>query len=473
MTGTEKTIAIVGGGITGLSAAYFIQQYIKQENKPIKLILIEKENRLGGSILTVEKNGFIIEGGPDCFLSEKPEAVQLCHHLGIQDQLIGTNKGVKGIFILSNGKLRELPDGFMLVAPTSFSSFIKNPLITPRGKLRMAMDLILPAKKSEEDESLAQFVTRRLGKEVLEKIAEPLVAGIHAADPKTMSVKSTFPRLLDLEKNHRSLILGLIKRKKIFASQEPSSSSTMFMTLRKGLVTLINALANSLPSEIIIVGDRVVEVKKKSDLSHYILRLEGGRTLAANSVLFATPAFVSAWLIKPIDHRLAQELSSINYISTATISLAYSKKSIPFSLNGFGFVVPQIEKRKIMACTWSSVKFAHRAPEDSILIRCFVGGVKNEDLIYLGENDLISIVCQELREIMKITAEPLLVEVFRWPKAMPQYNVGHEEKIKKIENQLHHNPGIVLAGSAYHGIGISDCIKSGKRAALATIKFLS
>ncbi|MCX8012070.1 MAG: protoporphyrinogen oxidase [Desulfobacterota bacterium] len=473
MTATRKTVAIIGGGITGLSAAYFLQKQITKGNKPIDLILIEKENRLGGSIITLEKNGYIIEGGPDCFLAEKPETIRLCQQLGIEDQLMATNKEVKKIFILLNGKLRELPDGFMLLAPTSFSSFIKNPLITPLGKLRMAMDLILPAKKSAEEESLAQFVTRRLGKEVLEKIVEPLVAGIHAAEPEMMSAKSTFPRLLDIEKNYRSLIIGLSKRKKFFAPQEPTSFATMFMTLRKGLSTLINTLASSLPSEIIRTGNQVIEVKKNSCSYHINLLLEKGESLTTDAVLLATPAFVSAKLIKPIAPQLASELSSINYTSTATISVGYPKKDFPYSLNGFGFVVPQVENRKIMACTWSSVKFAHRAPKDSVLIRCFVGGVKNEELVYLKENDLIAIASQELRELMKITAEPLLTEVFRWPKAMPQYNVGHEEKIKRIENLLLSYPGIFLAGSAYQGIGISDCIRSGEKAAQAVLKFLS
>jgi Protoporphyrinogen oxidase len=214
MTRTEKTIAIIGGGIAGLSAAQVLQKEIQERKEAITLLLVEKENRLGGSILTERHDDFIIEGGPDCFLSEKPEAIALCRKLGIQDHLIKTNEHVRRIFILSKGTLRELPEGFMLLAPTNFSSFIKNPLISLLGKLRMAMDFIIPAKKSAEEESLAQFVTRRLGKEVLDKIAEPLVAGIHASDPETMSLKSTFPRLIELEKNYRSLIIGMIKRKK-------------------------------------------------------------------------------------------------------------------------------------------------------------------------------------------------------------------------------------------------------------------
>lgn len=471
MTRTEKTIAIIGGGIAGLSAAHMLQKEIEERKEAITFLLVEKENRLGGSILTERHDDFIIEGGPDCFLSEKPEAIALCHKLGIQDQLMKTNEHVRRIFILSKGTLRELPEGFMLLAPTNFSSFIKNPLISPLGKLRMAMDLIIPAKKTAEEESLAQFVTRRLGKEVLEKIAEPLVAGIHASDPETMSLKSTFPRLIELEKSHRSLIIGMIKRKKMFKGKNGTNDHTMFMSLREGLATLPNTVAASLNPKGLLTGNPVMGIEKVSDASGYLLTLAKGDLLKVMSVVFATPAFVTADLFKEVDPVLSSELFSLPYVSTATISLAYERKEISYPMNGFGFVIPRIENRKIMACTWTSIKFARRAPHDKLLIRCFVGGINNEHLTCLNESALIAIAREELRNIMGINAEPLFTRVFRWEKSMPQYMVGHETKIKRIEGRLSLNPGLFLAGSAYHGIGISDCIKSGENAALAALKF--
>jgi len=472
MTRTEKTIAIIGGGIAGLSAVHVLQKEIEKRKEAITFLLVEKENRLGGSILTERHDDFIIEGGPDCFLSEKPEAIGLCHKLGIQDHLIKTNEHVRRIFILSKGTLRELPEGFMLLAPTNFSSFIKNPLISPLGKFRMAMDLIMPAKKSVEEESLAQFVTRRLGKEVLEKIAEPLVAGIHASDPETMSLKSTFPRLIELENQYRSLIIGMIKRKKMFKGKKCTNNYTMFMSLKEGLATLPKTLAASLKPKTLLTGNQIISIEKVSDASGYLLRLAKGDLLKVMSVVFATPAFVTANLFKEIDPVLSSELFSLPYVSTATVSLAYERKEISYPMNGFGFVIPRIENRKIMASTWTSIKFAQRAPKDKLLIRCFVGGIKNEHLTRLSETELIMIVREELRDIMGIHAEPLFTRVFRWEKSMPQYMVGHEAKMKRIEERLSLNPGLFLAGSAYYGIGISDCIKSGEKAALAALKFL-
>jgi len=477
----KKTVAIIGGGISGLSAAYHLHSMARKSGEAINYFLIEKEDRLGGNILTEVEDGFIIEGGPDCFISEKLAAIQLCHQLGLQDRLMKTNEEYQRTFILWEGKLHELPQGFMLIAPTNFSSVIKNSLITPLGKFRMAMDLLIPAKRSDEDESLAQFVRRRLGKEVLERIAQPLVAGIHAGDPETMSLKSTFPRFKEMENNYRSLILGMIKKKKLFlkekSGKESKSKYTTFMSLKSGLSELTGALKATLKPEAIITRNGVVTLEKligKTDdfISDYSLKLTDGRSLKAQAVIFATPAFITAEILKGIDKELAEELLSIPYVSTATVSLAYRKKDILHPLNGFGFVVPEIEKRKIMASTWSSIKFPNRAPEDKLLIRCFVGGSKDEHLVNLNKPEIIAMVQEELRDIMGIRAEPLFIKVYKWEKSMPQYIVGHEEKLKRIEFHLSSHPGLFLAGSAYQGIGISDCIKSGEKAAKAAFEFL-
>lgn len=474
------TVAIVGGGIAGLSAAYHLQMKINGGSNPFSYVLVEKEERLGGTIITETVNDFIIEGGPDCFFSEKPAAIALCQKLGLHDHFLKTNEQHHHTFILWKGKLHELPKGFMLLSPTSLSWFVKDSLISPWGKLRMAMDLVIPAKTSDKEESLAQFVERRLGKEVLEKIAEPLVAGIHACNPETMSLKSTFPRFIELEHQYGSVIRGIMKRRKQLLRNKKGvnshSSYTMFMTLKEGLAELINALAATLNQAAIIAGNGVVSIEKTAKSDHsppgFLIKLANGKSIEARAVVLATPSYITAEIVRDMDRSLAADLASIPYVSTATVSLAYHRKDVLHPLDGFGFVIPRMERRKIMASTWSSMKFSHRAPEDKLLIRCFVGGAQNEHLAVLNETEIVSLVQEELRDIMGIEAKPLFTKVYRWEKSMPQYTIGHGAKLKRIEAQLDTHPGLFLAGSAYQGIGISDCIKSGEEAATRLLHYL-
>lgn len=479
MIKSGNTIAIIGGGIAGLSAAYNLQARVEERGEVINYFLVEKENRLGGNILTETVDGFIIEGGPDCFISEKPAAIELCLRLGLQDGLMKTNEKHRRTFILWKGRLHELPEGFMLLAPASFSSFIKDSLISPLGKLRMAMDFIIPAKTSDEEESLAQFVRRRLGNEVLEKIAEPLVAGIHAGNPETMSLKSTFPRFIELENQYRSLIRGMMKRRKQFLRESKGGNSkyTLFMTLKGGLAELTNGLAVTLKPGAILTGYKVVAIEKINENittspSGYSIKLTNGKSLKARAVILATPSFITADLLKNMDRLLAQNLASIPCVSTATVSLAYRRKDVLHPLDGFGFVIPRLERRKIMASTWSSIKFANRAPENNLLVRCFLGGARNEHLSRLDEPEIVSIVRDELRDIMGISAEPLFTRVYQWEKSMPQYTIGHGEKLQRIEERLSAHPGLFIAGSSYQGIGISDCIKGGEQAAMGALEFI-
>ena len=481
MKESKQTVAVIGGGIAGLSAAYHLQVNREGQGKDVSYLLVEGRKRLGGNILTEKVDECIIEGGPDCFISEKPAAIELCHKLGIQDDLMKTNERCHGTFILWKDRLHKLPDGFMLLAPTNIPSFLKDSLISPLGKLRMALDLIIPAKKSNEEESLAQFVRRRLGKEVLDKIAEPLVAGVHASDPAKMSLKSTFPRFIDLENHYRSVIRGMMKRRKKYLKYKETAGYTprytIFMTLKQGMSELTNCLASTLDPESIFTGNKVVSIKKigtdtDATSSGYAIRLSNGETLQAQAVILATPSFVAAELLKGQDQSLSRNLASIPYVSTATVSLAYRSEDIVMPRNGFGFVIPRLEQRKIMASTWSSNKFHNRAPNNKFLVRCFVGGAGNEHLSRFDEADIIAIVRNELRDIMGIKAEPIFTRVYKWEKCMPQYTIGHSERLKRINARLVSYPGLFLAGSAYRGIGISDCIKGGARAAMKAREFL-
>ncbi|MCJ7664882.1 MAG: protoporphyrinogen oxidase [Desulfobacterales bacterium] len=470
-----KRIAIIGAGIAGLSTAYYLSKSSQQGGQQLEIALLEKEGRLGGSLLTEQADGFLMEGGPDCFISEKPWALQLCRELGLEQEVIGTNQQARRTFILLKGSLHEIPEGFMLLAPTSLWPFIKSSLFSLPGKARMGLDLILPRKKSAEEESLATFVRRRLGREALERIAEPLVAGIHAGDPETMSLQSTFPRFIDLEQGHRSLIWGMYQRKKQFAHLRPRY--TMFITLRHGMAGLITALGKTLSPGIISLGQEVLRVEKiigkSSQRPRYRLQLRGKeKAMEADAVVLATPAFATADLLQGIADDIAHQLTAIPYCSTATVNLAYERPQIGHPLDGYGFVVPRLEKKSIMAATFSSVKFAGRAPEGKVLLRCFVGGAKNEELVSWGDDELLAAIKKDIAGILSIEGEPRHVRIFRWKKAMPQYILGHDARLSRIKQGLAKHPGLFLTGSAYRGIGISDCIHEAELTAERVLQFI-
>ncbi len=476
-----KRAVIIGGGISGLSTAYYLRGEALRAGVDIEVMLIEKERTFGGCIVTEKADGFVIEGGPDCFLSEKPWAIRLCEELGLAHRLLCTNEENRRVFILSRGKLHELPEGFMLMIPTNFTPFLKSSLISLPGKLRMAVDLFLPRKRSAEEESLAQFVRRRLGNEALEKIAEPLVAGIHAGTPETMSLMSTFPRFIQLEEEHRSLILGMMARKRKareLTQRRSGPKRTMFMSLTEGMMEMTDALKTKLDERSLLSQRKVVWIKRlrDSDFPHhstYEVHVEGGETLRAHCVILATPVYVTAGLLKEMDETLSGMLLSIPCVSTATISLAYRGNEIHHPLDGFGFVVPRTEKRKVMASTWTSTKFSHRSPPGFVLLRGFVGGAQNEDLLSVDDERMIDMVRGELRDIMGITADPILTRIYRWEKSMPQYRLGHAQRLTQLEERLFRHPGLYITGCAYRGIGISDCINDGEITAEKALNYLA
>jgi len=460
-----KRLVIIGGGIAGLSLAYGIREHQKP-GQECEVILLERKGRIGGNIKTEKTGGFLIEGGPDCFISEKPWAMELCKRMGLEDELLMTNDARRKTFVLSRGRLHELPEGVILMVPTKLLPLATSSLISIPGKLRMALEFIIPRRKDTGDESLGSFVRRRLGAEALEKIAEPLVAGVHAGDPETMSVKASFPKFVQMEQEHGSLIRGMLKRMALGRkTHKPEADGgrkrvTMFVTLRSGLSTMIDALSERLvksPNTQIRTNAAVATVAPGD--GGYEVRFEDGSTLAADAVAIAAPAYAAGALLDEMDLQLSARLLNIPYVSTATVSIAFKKKDINHPLNGFGFVVPKVEGRRIMAATWTSVKFDYRAPDDSVLMRCFVGGSKNAELVLLNDADMIAMVRQELKDIMGIDAEPVLARVFRWMNSMPQYTIGHEERIEAIEEAVASHSGLFLTGSAYHGIGISDSVR--------------
>ncbi len=454
-----KKIVIIGGGIAGLSAAYYLQE---QKINDLSITLIEAEDKLGGKLQTADEDGFAIEGGPDCFLSQKPAVARLGKQIGISEDLIGTSEENKGTYILSGGRLHELPEGLMLMVPTKILPFATSSLISWPGKFRMGLDMVLPKKNSSGDESLASFVTRRLGKEALDKIAEPLIGGIHAGDPDNMSLKASFPRFLDMESKHRSLIKAMLVGKRE-AARSKGKKTSHFMSFVGGMGELAQSVAGKLDSVEIKTSCPVQSVNY-SDKFHITLKNE--EQLEADYVIFAVPAYAAADIIEQQDKQIAQTLRSINFVNSATVSVAYHKNDLGKPLKGYGFVIPSQEKRNIMAVTYSSQKWHHRIPNDNYqLLRCFVGGPKNQDMVLLDDEEMLTKVKAELKDILGITAKPLLTKICRWVNGMPQYSMGHLERVESIEQRLERFPGLALAGNSYRGIGVPDCIESGERAA--------
>ena len=459
---------ILGGGISGLATAFALQQCGSTD-----WTMIESTPRWGGKITSARERGFTIEGGPDSFITQKPAAVELCKRLGLEDQLTGSNTGKSATtYIWSGGRLHPMPEGMMLMAPSMVLPFLCSRLISWPGKLRMGMEIFVPRARGDEDESLAGFVRRRLGNELLNKIAGPLMGGIHAADPERLSLKSTFPIFLEMEKKHGSLVLGMMKRAKRPVKPEARPHAAhgakrppMFMSLRDGLQQLSDTLVAHLPQNALRVGSRALAVSRYAD--RYRIDLSDGSSLLADDVVFATPSFVTADLLQGLDPALAVRLHAIRYVSTATVSLGFRRSEIAYPLRGAGFIVPQSEGRRITACSWSSVKFEHRAPEDCVLLRVFIGGALAEDLAEQDEDALVKLAREELQVILGISATPVLAKAYRWHKANPQYDIGHDERVTEIEQSISRHPGLHLAGAAYHGPGIPDCIQSGTKAAQA------
>lgn len=438
-----KHTIIVGGGITGLAAAYSLQ---RAASGKIAVTLIEGSNRIGGKITTAHERGFLVEGGPDSFLARKPVVQELCRELGLADELQSTRPGKYPTFVWSAGQLHPVPMG---VRP-----MVKSRLLSLRGKLRMAAEVLVPPRIGNGDESVGSFMRRRFGSEMLEKMAGPLMGGIYSADPETLSLGSTFPFLPMMERKYGSVLRGWRKSR----SGSGKGERSMFLTLRGGLARLTEALETAIGPGVILNGVKVAAVLPQE--GRYEVVLENGASYTVDDVVFATPAHVTAGLVEFIDPILTERLRDIQYVSTATVSLGYRKRDVSQRLNGFGFVVPRKERRRINACTWSSVKFEGRAPEGFALLRVFVGGAGAEELAEQSDEALIALARQEVEAAMGIEAEPMLARVYRWPKGNPQYGVGHRGRVAEIESLAATHRGLYLAGAAYRGAGVPDCIEN-------------
>ena len=480
-------VVIVGGGIAGLSAAFYLERAARAAGAPVGYTLVERDDRFGGKIRTDTiahgAGAFVVEGGPDSFVAQKPWGIQLARDLGLEAQLMGTRPARHSTYVLRQGRPRPMPEGMLLVVPTRALPFALSPLISLGGKLRMALDLLIPPRRDGADETLANFIRRRLGAEALEALAEPLLAGIHSADPERQSILATFPRFRALEAQHGGLIRGMLAARPPTTDHRPPTTdhrppttdssrnaqfaSSPFVTLRGGVGELVRALLEQLSGRL-IAGRGVAALGYDPAATRpYTVRLDDGETLDADAVIMTAPAFAAAGLVAPFQPELAEALRAIRYVTTGTVTLAYRSADLGRPLDGYGLVIPRGEGRRINALTMTSAKFAGRAPDGYTLVRAFVGGSRTPEVAELDDAALLALVRAELRDILGVDTAPQWSRIYRWPLANPQYDVGHLERVAALEAML--PPGLHLAGSAYRGVGIPDCIYGGRAAAEAAL----
>jgi protoporphyrinogen/coproporphyrinogen III oxidase len=464
-----KRIAIVGGGISGISAAFALEQQ-KGRGTPLEYVLFESSARFGGVIHTERVDGCVIEAGPDSFLTEKPWAAELCRELGLGDQLIGSNDSERKTYILVKGRLVPLPDGLQFMVPTRLASAFFSPLFSWGTKARIIREWFYPPGGGGSESTVAEFVERHYGREMVERVADPLLAGVYGGSADELSVKSVLPRFLEMEAMHGSLGRAMVaSRQKLAELRSAGQPGTavptpppLFTSLRGGMETMIDALLRRIPEEARRLN---VSVEAMRAESAKWLVVSGGRTEEFDAVIVATPAYAAAELLASTSAELAGELHAIRYSSSVTVILSYDKRGRGSLPVGFGFLVPQAEKRRVLAATFVHNKFPGRSPDDRALIRCFLGGTRDEEILQRSQDEILTLVRQELQQILGITAEPLLVRVFRWKQAMAQYGIGHGGRVERIKELLAGMPGLALAGNAYGGIGVPDCVRSGSETA--------
>ncbi len=474
--GACDRVVIVGGGLAGLAAAHRIATRPTSGRRPVELVALEGKDRVGGAIWTDRERGFVLEGGADSFITNKPWGLDLCHQLGLKDQLIGPDTSSRRSFVVRDGRLAPVPEGFVLMAPRRIGPILTSPVLSLRGKIRMLMDLVRPRRVDESDESLAAFVKRRLGREALERLVQPLVGGIYTADPNELSLRATLPQFHAMERDHGGLIRGGLAEAKLARGGDRRDAGArygLFASLIDGMDTLPRAIAASLPEGSLRTGTAVRRITRPEPGGPWVVETLDGPPIEADGVILATEAHASARLLDGHDPELALHLRSIPYASSAIVTVAYARDDVAHPLDGFGVVVPAIEGRKILAASFTSKKFPGRAPSGTVLMRVFVGGAMQPELYDLDDDAIEAIVLDELSSLLGARGTPLLLRVARHPRAMPQYTLGHLERVASIRSRLARHHRLTLAGNAFEGVGIPDVIRSGQDAADALLRALA
>ena len=450
-----KRIAIIGGGIAGLSAAFYLEK-ARRAGANLQWVLFEKSDRLGGVIETERRDGFVIEAGPDSFLSIKPDATRLCQELALGDQLIPSNDATRKTYILVKGKLVPIPHGLEFMVPTRVWPMITTPLFSFKTKLRMATEMFSAARKDASDESVGDFVRRHFGQEMVDRVAEPLLAGVYGGNAERLSIRAVLPRFAEMERQHGSLVRATLRAKAL--ARPGAKPQPLFTSLKNGMQQMVEALAAALPQASIRLRQQSLSLRPAND----DWQIESaGLSERFQEVLLAIPAPAAAGLLRQFHPALIEGLARIEYTSSAAVALAYDQAELP---PGHGFLVPRSENRKIMACTFVHKKFAHRAPDDKKLLRCFFSSSRMPDLLAHSDEQLQHIAQQELREILGLKTEPRFARTFRWDRAMAQYETGHLDRVAEMEKIIVEMPGFHIIGNSFHGIGVPDCIKSARLA---------
>jgi oxygen-dependent protoporphyrinogen oxidase len=477
-------IAIIGGGISGLAAAYCLSEGLPEA----AIELFEASGGLGGILNTVQRGGFLIEQSADNFLIKPPSALELCREVGLKDDLLTTDESRRRAFVVRSGRLMPIPEGFYLMSPRKLWPFLMSPALSIRGKLRLLMEPFIPRRKQfsgegDQDESVAAFARRRLGREVFEQLVQPLVAGIYTADPEQLSMAATMPQFLEYERTAGSLLRATLKlfyRAKSHDEEVATHSANaaagarygLFVTPKDGMSSLIGNVARRLSRVKFSLNAPVAEIRCVADRWRidFAASEAGGEPALYDAVVLAVPAHAAAKVIESCDHALAAELAAIEHSGCAVVSLGFRRTQISHPLDGFGFVVPENERRRIIAGSFASLKFPGRAPDHHVLIRVFIGGALQPEMLKLQDDELIRIASDELADLLRITGSPVASDVARWPASMPQYYVGHLARVKRIEQLVGEYPTLALAGNAYRGVGIPHCVRSGESAAARIIR---
>ncbi|HEY6222739.1 MAG TPA: protoporphyrinogen oxidase [Gemmatimonadales bacterium] len=456
MSDASTGVVVVGGGISGLAAA------CRLADAGASFLLVEAAPRLGGKILTERIGEFIIEGGPDCFLSSKPDGLGLVRQLGLDGRLVATDPGHRGSFVRRGALLHPLPEGLSGLVPTRVLPLLTTRTLSLLGRARAGLEALLPRRNAIGDESVAAFARRRFGREAYDWLIEPLLSGIYAGDGDQLSLAATFPTLSQLERTTGSVLRAMARRKR------PVGGG--FVTLRGGLGEMVDAIARRLPGERIRLDAPVTAIERSGP--SYRVRVSGGSTITCERVILALPAAAAAPLVAPLDQRIAQELAGIPFVSTATVSLGFAPGALDRHLQGYGFVSPRAVGGPIVAATWTSNKFPGRAPPGGTLLRFFMGRAGSESVLDQPDDHLVALARAQLHTLCGVTATPTIVRVFRWPRSMPQYVVGHLDRLERLAQLTRACPGLLFAGASYRGVGIPDCIASGWATAASALQQL-